>query len=199
VESALVVAWKQGEEYRVGYTDAAGHATLPFHAGTVGKFSLAVTAPGSLPFLDSLTVTADAPAHFALLNFGVRDSIAGDGDGLAGAGETFALRGAIKNAGSGASSGAVTVTVSTLTGGLAVPQGIGVLPALAAGAQATLPDSLRVRALSIPATARAERLRFVIRDAARADTIDVPLAVAAPSLLIAGNGFDDSPAAGGNG
>src|SRR6185503_13953015 len=25
VESALVVAWKQGEEYRVGYTDAAGH------------------------------------------------------------------------------------------------------------------------------------------------------------------------------
>lgn len=199
VESALVVAWKQGEEYRAGYTDAAGHATLPFHASTIGGFSLAVTAPGSLPFLDSLTVTADAPAHFALLNFGVRDSIAGDGDGTAEAGETFAIRGAIQNSGTGASSGAVTVTVTPLTAGLAVPQGTAVLPALAAGAQALLPDSLRVRALAIPSTARAERLRIVARDATRADTVDVPLAIDAPALLLASNGFDDSPAAGGNG
>ncbi len=199
VESALVVAWKQGEEYRAGYTDAAGHVTLPFHPGSTGKFSFTASAPGSLPFLDSLTVVADAPQHFALLNFGVRDSIAGDGDGAADAGETFAIRGALKNAGTGASNGPITLILSSLTPGLTVPQGAAALPVLAAGAQATLPDSLRVRALAIPGTARAERLRVVARDASRADTIDVPIAVAAASLLLASNGFDDSPAAGGNG
>src|SRR5205823_13853004 len=73
------------------------------------------------------------------------------------------------------------------------------LPALASGAQAALPDSLRVRALAIPSSARAERLRVIARDAVRADTVDVPLAVSAASLLIGSNGFDDSPAAGGNG
>ncbi len=199
VDSALVVAWKAGEEYRAGYTDAAGHATLPFHPGTTGKFSFTVTAPGSLPFLDSLTVTSDAAAHFALLGFGVRDSIAGDGDGSADAGEAFALQGAVKNAGTGASAGPVTITLSALTAGLTVAQPTAVLSALAAGAQATLPDSLRVRALAIPGTARAERLRLIARDASRADTIDIPIAVAGARILLASNGFDDSPAAGGNG
>ncbi len=199
VDSALVVAWKQGEEYRAGYTNAAGQVTLAFHAGSTGKFSFAVTTPGKLPFLDSLTVVADAPAHFALVGFGVRDSIAGDGDGTADAGETFAIQGSVKNTGTGASTGPVTVTLAPITGGLVVPQGTALLPAVAAGASATLPDSLRVRALAIPGTARGEMLRVIARDAARADTIDVPVAVAAASPFIAGNGFDDSPAAGGNG
>ena len=199
VESALVVAWKAGEEYRVGYTNAAGQVGLPFHASTLGAFSLAVSAPGKLPFLDSLTVTSDAPAHYSLLGFQILDSIAGDGDGMAEAGETFAIGGAVKNAGLGASSGAVTVTLAALTSGLTVPQGTAVLPALAAGAQATLPDSLRVRALAIPGSARGERLRVIARDATRADTVEIPIAVAAPSPLLASNGFDDSPAAGGNG
>jgi hypothetical protein len=199
VDSALVVAWKVGEEYRAGYTNAAGQVTLPFHAGSTGKFSLAVTTPGMLPFLDSLTVVADAPTHFALVGFGVRDSIAGDGDGVADAGETFAIQGAVKNTGTGASTGPVTVTLAPLTGGLAVPQGTAILPALAAGTAATLPDSLRVRALAVPGTARGEMLRVIARDAARADTIDVPVAVSAASPFPASNGFDDSPGAGGNG
>ncbi|HYQ90130.1 MAG TPA: C25 family cysteine peptidase, partial [Candidatus Binatia bacterium] len=199
VDSALVVAWKQGEEYRVGHTNAAGQVTLPFHAGSTGKFSFSVTSPGALPFLDSLTVVSDAPSHFALVGFGVRDSIAGDGDGKAEAGETFAIAGAVKNAGSGASTGALTVTLVPLTGGLAVPQGTAILPALAPGATATLPDSLRVRALAIPGTARGEMLRVIARDGTRADTTDVPVAVAAASPLLASNGFDDSAGAGGNG
>ena len=145
-ESALVVAWKQGEEYRVAFTDAAGHATVPFHPGSTGKFSFAVTVPGNLPFLDSLTVTADAPAHFALRNFGVRDSIGGDGDRVADAGETFALAGSVKNAGTAASSGGISIAVLALTPGLSVTQGLARLPALAAGAEGVLPDSLRVRA-----------------------------------------------------
>ena len=198
-ESALVVAWKQGEEYRVAFTDAAGHATVPFHPGSTGKFSFAVTVPGNLPFLDSLTVTADAPAHFALRNFGVRDSIGGDGDRVADAGETFALAGSVKNAGTAASSGGISIAVLALTPGLSVTQGVARLPALAAGAEGVLPDSLRVRALAIPGTARAEGLRVIVTDAARSDTTDVPLAVSAASLLLAANGFDDSPAAGGNG
>jgi len=199
VDSALVVAWKQGEEYRAGTTNAAGQVTLPFHPGSTGKFSFSVTSPGALPFLDSLTVVADAPSHLALVGFGVRDSIAGDGDGAADAGETFAIAGAVKNAGTGGSSGPVTVTLLALTAGLSVPQGTAILPALAAGAMATLPDSLRVRALAIPGTARGEMLRCIARDAARADTIDVPVAVGAASPLLAVNGFDDSPGAGGNG
>ncbi|HEY2924446.1 MAG TPA: C25 family cysteine peptidase [Candidatus Eisenbacteria bacterium] len=199
VESALVVAWKAGEDYRSIYTDDGGNGMVPFHPGTTGKFSLTVTAPGSLPFLDSLTVTADAPAHFAILNVGVRDSIAGDGDGAADAGESFAIRGSVKNAGTGASSGPLTITLSTLTSGLTISQGVATLPALAAGAQAVLPDSLRVRALATPNLRRAERLRVIVRDAVRSDTADVPIAVAAASLLLAANGFDDSPAAGGNG
>jgi len=199
VANALVVGWKQGEEFRTATTDAGGHATLAFHPGTTGKFSLAVTAPGSLPFLDSLTVTSDAPAHFSLLNFGVRDSIAGDGDGSAGAGESFAIRGSVKNTGTGGSSGVVTVTLAALTPGLSIVQGTATLPALAAGAQATLPDSLRVRALASPNLGRGERLRVIARDAVRSDTIEVPVAVSAASLLLASNGFDDSPAAGGNG
>ena len=198
-ESALVVAWKQGEEYRVAFTDAAGHATVPFHPGSTGKFSFAVTVPGNLPFLDSLTVTATGAAHFALRNVTVRDSIAGDGDQVADAGETFALGGSVKNSGTGASSGAVSISLQTLTGGLSVTQGIAALPALASGAELPLPDSLRVRALAIPATARAERIRIIVSDAARSDTTDVPLAVSAAAPVLAGNGFDDSPAAGGNG
>ncbi len=199
VESALVVAWKAGEEYRVGYTNAAGQVGLPFHASTIGKFSLGVTSPGKVPFLDSLTVTADSPAHFSLLGFGVLDAAVGDGDGMAEAGETFAIAGAVKNVGTGASGGPVTVTLASLTGGLTVPQGTALLPALAAGAQATLPDSLRVRAFAIPGTARGERLRVIARDASRADTVEIPIAVAASLPLLASNGFDDSPAAGGNG
>jgi hypothetical protein len=199
VESALVVAWKQAEEYRTAYTDAAGHATVAFHPGSIGKFSFAVTTPGSLPFLDSLTVTADAPAHFSLLNVGVRDSIAGDGDGEAAAGETFAIRGSVKNSGTGSSSGSLTITISTLTSGLTIPQGTATLPALAPGAQGVLPDSLRVRALPTPNGPRAERIRIIVRDASRSDTTDVPIAVSAASLILATNGFDDSPAAGGNG
>lgn len=199
VESALVVAWKQGEDYRPAFTDAAGHATVLFHPGSTGKFSLAVTAPGRLPFLDSLTVTADAPAHFTLLNVGVRDSVGGDGDGCADAGEAFALQGSVKNAGTGGAAGPVTVALSALTSGLTVLQGAASLPALGAGAQATLPDSLRIRALAVPGASRGERLRVIVRDGVRTDTTDVPIAVGAASLLLASNGFDDSPAAGGNG
>ncbi|TMQ53299.1 MAG: hypothetical protein E6K74_09755 [Candidatus Eisenbacteria bacterium] len=199
VESSLVVAWKQGEEYRSAFTNAAGHATVLFHPGTTGKFSFAVTAAGRLPFLDSLTVASDAPAHFALLNAGVRDSIGGDGDGCADAGEAFAIRGSVKNVGTGSAAGPVTIALSALTGGLAVLQGAATLPALGTGAQAPLPDSLRVRALAIPETPRGERLRVIVTDGARSDTTDMPIAVGAASLLLATNGFDDSPAAGGNG
>jgi hypothetical protein len=199
VESALVVAWKAGEEYRSIYTNNAGSGTVPFHPGTIGPFSLAVTVPGRLPFLDSLDVTAAAPAHFALLNVGVRDSIAGDGDGHADAGESFAIRGSVKNTGAGASSGPLTITLATLTGGLTITQGVATLAALAPDASAVLPDSLRVRALATPNLPRAERLRVIVRDAARSDTADVPIAVASAALLLASNGFDDSPAGGGNG
>lgn len=199
VESALVVVWKQGEDYRWSFTNAGGQTTVPFHPGSTGKFSFAVTSPGRRPFLDSLTVVSDTPAHFTLRNAAVRDSLGGDGDGCADAGEVFGIGGIVKNEGSTAASGTVTVTLSALTSGLLVVQGSAVLPTLAIGAEAALPDSLRVRALAVPAAMRGERLRVVVRDAVRADTSEVSIAVAAASLLLASNQLDDSPAVGGNG
>src|SRR4030095_11379643 len=107
-ESALVVAWKAGEEYQAVLTNAAGQAVVPFHPGSAGSFSLAVTRREARPFLDSLSVTAASPAHFALLSGGVSDAGVGDGDGLIGAGGGFRATGAVKNTGGSASSGGVT-------------------------------------------------------------------------------------------
>lgn len=199
VESALVVAWKSVEDYRTVFTDATGHATVPFHPGSPGAFSLAVSRGGYLPFLDSLAVTGDAPAHFALGSAAIRDSLGGDGDGYADAGELFALGGIIKNEGGTAAAGPAVVSLSAISAGLAVTQGTALLPALGPGDQAPLPDSLRVQALATPNAVRGEMLRVVVSDGVRSDTTEVPIAIAAAAPMLAANYFSDSLGIGGNG
>ncbi|MGE5175265.1 MAG: C25 family cysteine peptidase [Hyphomicrobiales bacterium] len=182
-ESALVTAWKDGEDYQAVLTDASGQAVVPFHPGSAGGFSLAVTRRDAIPWLDSLAVAATAPAHFDPQSVAASDAVAGDGDGLIGTGESFALAGSVKNQGGSASAGPVTATLSALTPGVVVDQPTALLPALAAGASAPLPDSLRAHALAAPNVARIERLRLVLADGVRADTSVVAVAVTAPSIL----------------
>lgn len=189
VESALVVAWKAGEDYRAVLTNALGQATVPFHPGTPGSFSLAVTRRDALPFLDSLAVTASAPAHYAAIGAATNDAFGGDGDGLVGAGESFGFAGTIRNSGGSAGAGPLTLELQAITAGLAVVKGIAILPALAAAAQIAIPDSLRFTALPTPNEPRVERVRLIARDGVRADTSVVDVAVAAASLMITNTFF----------
>jgi hypothetical protein len=198
-ESARVVAWKADEEYRSAYTDASGDATLPFHPGTTGPFSLSVGGRDMIPFLDSLTVTPASSAHLVLEGAAVHDQLGGDGDGIAGAGETFALSGTVRNSGTGATSGAVSIVLEAVTSGLSIEKGIGGVAALAAGATAPFPDSLRVRALPSPPTARTERLRAILASGAISDTTEVSLEITASSVLLAGVAFSDAVGGDGDG
>jgi len=199
VESALVVAWKAGEEYRAVYTNASGQATVPFHPASVGSFSLAVTSKGCIPSLDSLTVSASSPALYVFLGAAARDDLGGDGDGTVGAGEQFGIGGSIRNAGGSAGAGPLTITLQSLTSGVAVDVGGGAAPALGSGAQTAVPANLRAHALATPLSARAERLRVIVGDGVRSDTTQIALAVGAPAPLVAGNLFSDTGTGNGNG
>lgn len=183
-ESALVVAWKAGEDYRAVFTNALGQATVPFRPGTVGPFSLSVTRRDALPFLDSLAVTAAAPAHYAAIGAAANDALGGDADGLVGAGETFGVSGVVRNTGGSAGAGPLTVELEAVTPGLTIVKGTAILPALAAGAQIAMPDSLRVSAPATPNQPRVERLRIIARDGVRADTTEADVGVTAASLLL---------------
>jgi hypothetical protein len=199
VESALVVAWKAGEEYRAVYTNASGQATVPFHPASTGPFSLAVTAEGCVPSLDSLTVSASVPALYAFLGAVARDDLGGDGDGTVGAGESFGIGGSIRNAGGSAGAGPLTITLQSITAGLAVDVGSGAAPSLGVGAQTAMPTNLRAHALATPNSARAERLRVIVGDGVRSDTTEIALAVGAPVPLVTGNLFSDAGTGNGNG
>ena len=198
VESALVTAWKNGEEYRVAWTNAAGVANLPFHPASTGAFSLVVTAQDALPFADSLDVTSGSGAKYAVLNLSARDDLGGDADGSVGAGETFGLGGTIRNAGV-AGGGALQVSIAPLSSGVVVVTGTAAAPALGAGATTPIPVGLRARALAPPHVARTERVRLVVSDGARADTTELDIAVGAPELLLAGRTVTDTPGGDGDG
>ena len=199
VESALVTAWKAGEEFRTARTNAAGVASLSFHPASIGGFSLTVTARDALPFLDSLNVTSAVPALYRIAGLSARDDLGGDGDGSTGAGETFGLAGTISNAGGSAGAGALTVTVQALTAGVTVTTGSAAAPALNPAATTPIPTALRARALAPPHAARSERLRVIVADAGRADTTELDLAVGAPDLLLAGRTVNDTVGGDGDG
>jgi hypothetical protein len=198
-ESALVTVWKNGDDYRAARTNALGQATVPFHPGSTGSFSLAVTADGATPFLDSLTVTSAAPAVYALKNGTFRDDLGGDSDGIVGVGETFGIGGSVQNVGGSAGAGPITVTIQALTAGVSVDVGSGSVSSLAAGVQAAMPTNLRAHALATPNAARSERIRVILFDGARADTAEVALAVGAAIPIVAGNVFSDAAFGNGNG
>ncbi len=199
VESALVVAIKEGEDYRSTWTDASGQAWVPFLPASTGPFSLTVTRTDALPYEDSLSVTATAPAHFRLVSLADDDATHGDGDGRVDAGESFGFSGSVENTGGSSSSGSVTVDVEAVTAGLAVEQGSAALGALAAGGALPIPSGLRLHAAALPAAARTERARLIVRDGARADSVEIGIEVVAPLPLLSGSAFDDTSPGNGNG
>ncbi|HEY7728028.1 MAG TPA: C25 family cysteine peptidase [Candidatus Eisenbacteria bacterium] len=198
-ESALVVAWKSPDDYRMVRTDASGAATVPFHPATTGGFSLAVTRAGALPFLDSLTVVAASGAHFSVGVDGIGDGDAGNGDGRADAGETFAITGSLSNTGATGSASSITIQYGAISAGLVVEKGLAVLPPLSSGASTPLPDSLRIRATADPNRGRAEALRICVSDGVRSDTTEIPIQIEAAALLPASCSISDTPFGNGNG
>ena len=199
VESALVVAMKGGEDYRAILTDAAGQAWVPFLPSSVGAFSLTVSAPNAIAYEDSLPVTAASAAHFRFSSLSDNDAVHGDGDGRTDAGERFGFSGTVENTGTGASGNPVTIEAQALSGGIVVEQGTATLAAIAAGGSMGIPSTIRLLAASLPNAARSEQVRLIARDASRADTVVVGVAVAAPSLLLAASSFADTAPGDGDG
>jgi hypothetical protein len=198
VESALVTAWKSPDDYRSVLTDASGSAVVPFHPAHAGGFSLAVTYPGALPVLDSLTAASATETHFAVSVAGIDDAAQGNGDGRADAGEAFTLSGTLSNSGTVAS-GPVTLRYESLSAGLTVVKGTASsLAALPAGGSIALPDTLLLLAAAAPNRARSEQLRIIATDGVRSDTTETAIDVLAPSLFLASCSFSDAPP-GGNG
>src|SRR5262249_59218800 len=50
IANALVTAYKAGDDFRTGYTDASGAVTLPFRPASTGAFTLPVTPYNPHPF-----------------------------------------------------------------------------------------------------------------------------------------------------
>lgn len=199
VESALVVAVKAGEDFRAVYTDAAGQAWVPFLPASVGPFSLTVSGGNAIAFEDTLQVGVASSAHFRFDSLSDDDSVHGDGDGRADAGERFGFSGTLENTGSDSTGDPVTVDVEALSGGLVVEQGTATLPAIAAGGSAAIPSSLRLLASSSPNEPRSAQVRLIARDASRADTVLIGIEIAAPALLLATSTLADTSPGDGDG
>lgn len=199
VESALVVALKEGEDFRAVFTDAAGAAWVPFLPASVGPFSFTVSGANAIAFEDSLQVTGPSSAHFRLVSLSDDDSVHGDGDGRADAGERFGISGMVENNGTSPSGNPLTIDVEALSGGLVVEQGTATLPSIAAGGSVALPSSLRILATSEPNEPRSAQVRLIARDASRADTVVVGVEIGAPALLLATSTFADTAPGDGDG
>jgi hypothetical protein len=96
--SGAVVCIRKGEETWVhGRTGLNGAVVLEPACATPGWAEVVITAANHRPLIDSVAV-ADGP-HIALTRLEVADSTTGDGNGLAGPGESFSLRLTLRNAG----------------------------------------------------------------------------------------------------
>jgi hypothetical protein len=103
VENALVCAWKPGEFYATGYTDASGNVTLAIEATTPGDFSVTVTAQTILPYEGTCLARTSGTPYVLWLKSIVNDSPpGGNGDGSINPGETIILPTWVKNLGDSA-------------------------------------------------------------------------------------------------
>jgi len=137
VANARVVAYREGDEYGVVTTDAAGNAIVPFRPDSVGSFTLTVTAYNAHPFQAIVPITPSAVATLVegavIIEDGAIVGTSGDQNSLVDAGETVDLRVAVRNHGALPASN-VTATLSTTAGDVAI-----LVPAAAYGTLA--PDA----------------------------------------------------------
>lgn len=115
-EGVTVCLTKDGEDYAVGVTDAAGNVTLGFGPETLGDVTVWVSGAGAMP--ESVTIPVMDPAaaylsveSFSLLDDGTAGSI-GNGNGRPEGGERIALSPLVRNGGTVAFPGG-TLTLST--------------------------------------------------------------------------------------
>ena len=99
VKDALVCAWKQGEFYCFGYTDASGEVSLEINATSPGEFSLVVTGQGFPPYEGTILARSPNAPYVIYLRSIVNDSAGGNGDGCINPGEVINLPTWVKNLG----------------------------------------------------------------------------------------------------
>jgi len=108
IKDALVCAWKAGEFYATGYTDASGSVVLPIEAVTPGDFSVTVTSHTILPYEGTCLARTSGTAYVMYLRSTVNDSPPhGNGDGSINPGETIILPTWVKNLGDSAANSLV--------------------------------------------------------------------------------------------
>ena len=116
LESARVTAWKTDDEYRIGYTDASGNATLDFSPDGTGSVTLTVTGYDCRPYQVVVPVTAGSPPVLGDLAPMVDDDnlagTSGNGNSIVEAGEVVDLRVPVRNNG-GSSATGVNGTLAT--------------------------------------------------------------------------------------
>jgi len=95
LSGARVVAYKPGDEYRVGTTKAFGSVVLPFRADSVGSLTLTVTSFNCRPFQTTIGITpATLPVladRTPVIDDDTLGGTNGNGNGLFDAGETVDL------------------------------------------------------------------------------------------------------------
>jgi hypothetical protein len=103
VKDALVCAWKAGEFYATGHTDASGNVTLTIEATTPGDFSVTVTGHTILPYEGTCLARTSGTPYVLWLKSIVNDSPpGGNGDGSLNPGESIILPTWVKNLGDSA-------------------------------------------------------------------------------------------------
>ncbi len=80
-DSFRVCAFKDGDAYAVGWTDANGDVTLAFDPDTTGSFTIGVWGPNSIPNLDTLDVIAPFGPHLYVSAQAIDDDSSGPSNG----------------------------------------------------------------------------------------------------------------------
>jgi hypothetical protein len=114
VPGALCALYANGALYGCAYADGSGNALVPVSPapveGTV--LTLTTTAYNKVPAIDTVTVIPQTNANLEFQSFAIADSVGGDGDGLADAGETIDITLTLRNVGTDPATG-VTATLTT--------------------------------------------------------------------------------------
>ncbi|MBD3367827.1 MAG: T9SS type A sorting domain-containing protein [Candidatus Eisenbacteria bacterium] len=98
VEGALVCAMNGLDAYERGHTDQSGSVLLPLNLSTPDSVSITVTAPDHMPY-EGVIPVAVSGAFLRVASHETDDSVGGNGDGLAGPGETVEVTVSLENVG----------------------------------------------------------------------------------------------------
>ena len=146
VQSAVVCLSKDGDDYRVGTTNAAGQVTMSFRAESAGAIKVVATGSNYKRYDGSITV-AGTGAYVTLNSMTIDDDnsggTSGNGNGVIEAGERVDLGLQFKNTGTSSTSGTLTVRLRSNDAGVTINDSTANLVTLAAGATATATSGVR--------------------------------------------------------